>query len=731
MQMVLICHIMLQVKNLQHRSLVNSNNMKNDNTRRPKTTRRALACASLILSGSAMGQTAQTLPSITVTGSGRDLPAVAPGGQAATGARLGMLGNTDIIDAPVSVNAYTEQVIQDQQARTLADVLQNDPSVRYTTNSGHMLEHFKIRGLDVNGPSVAMNGLYGIAPNGHVPTEFLERVEVLRGPSAMLSGMAPDTNLGGTINLVTKRATAEPILDFTTSYSSGSYGQGHVDIGQRFGDDQRLGVRFNGAYGTGDTGVAEQKKGRQLGAIAIDYDAENWRVMLDAYSLRQTIDNGSQGMYGFATGPGLTHLVDVPDSDTNMFRGTHGEYKDNGFSLRGELDINDNLSAYASVGAANSSGQGLMFGTRVIVTGDDGSAMGSVYNVHTVTRGRVAETGLRGRFNMGTVTHTVNMSANVLRHQEGTNNKANTGWAQNIYNPVTPVFPAAPDAPAYNQIDNVLSSFALTDTLDIADGKVLLTLGARLQRVKQTGLNQQDYDESRLSPSLGIVVKPWGENTSLYANYMEGLSPGQIVPTGLGYLNEGASFKPLQTKQMEIGVKQRLGDFMHTLSGFQIDRPTLIKNAAGTLMTEGGKQRIQGVEWTMFGKITPTISVLGGVSYLNAKQRDTGKDSFGVPNWTANVGLEWATPVTGLSVGGRTVYTGKQWANSANTLRLPSWHRFDLNAKYETKIASTPVTFNLYVENVTDRQYWSGMFTDGYVMPASPRTVRLAATFAF
>src|SRR5690606_26791113 len=139
--------------------------------------------------------------------------------------------------------------IQNQQARTLADVLQNDPSVRFTTNSGHMLEHFKIRGLAVNGPSAMLNGLYGIAPTGHIPTEFLERVEVLRGPSALLSGMSPDENIGGTVNLVTKRATAEPITTFTTSYSSDSYFQGHVDVGRRFGEEQRLGIRFNGAYG--------------------------------------------------------------------------------------------------------------------------------------------------------------------------------------------------------------------------------------------------------------------------------------------------------------------------------------------------------------------------------------------------------------------------------------------------------------------------------------------------
>ncbi|AEC22148.1 TonB-dependent siderophore receptor [Pusillimonas sp. T7-7] len=696
-------------------------------TRTQTTTACAFALAALGALANANAQSTQTLSTITVQGADDEsLPPVAPGGQAATGARLGILGNVDILDAPISITSYTAELIQDQQARTLADVLQSDPSVRFTTNSGHMLEHFTIRGLDVSGPSIMLNGLYGIAPKGHVPTEFLERVEVMRGPSALLSGMAPVDNIGGTVNLVTKRATAEPITNFTTSYSSDSYFQGHVDVGRRFGEEQQLGIRFNGAYGSGDTGVEDQKKQRRLGALALDYQGNNWGLKLDAYSSREKIENGSQGMYGLVGRGGVGELVDVPDAKSNMFRGTHGTYDDEGFSLRGDFKLNDNLNAYASVGAANSTGKGLMFGTRVVVTDHDGSADGYVYNVHTITRGRVAETGLDGRFNTGSVVHNVRASASWLNYKEGTANNPYTGWPQNIYDPISPPqFPGDPGVPDFS-VDNILTSYALADTMDMANGKVLLTLGARLQRVKQ---KLQDYDESKLSPSIGVVVKPWGENTSLFANYMEGLSPGETVPTG--YDNEGETFKPLTSKQTEVGFKQRLGTFTHTVSAFQIERPTLVDSDDGLRLTEGGDQRLRGVEWSMFGQITPTLGVLGGVAYMDAQQRDTGLDSYAVPKWTANLGLDWTTPITGLNVGGRVVYTGKQWADTGNTIELPSWHRFDLNARYATKISNTPVTFNLYVENVTGREYWSGLFNSGFLMPASPRTVRLAATFEF
>ena len=697
-----------------------------------------LACATALTSMAlpALAQSTSpastTLPEVAVT-SQHDpeaLPAAAPGGKAAQGLRLGVLGNTDIMNAPFSATAYTQQAMQDQQARTLGDALQSDPSVRYTTNSGHMLEHFRIRGLDVHGPSVAYGGLYGMAPKGHIPTEMIERVEVLRGPSTLLGGMAPGSNLGGTINLAPKRATAQPITQLTTSYSSDSYVQAHADVGRRFGKEGRLGLRFNGAYGKGETSVADQNKGRRLGALALDYQGDAWNVALDAYSSHETIRNGSQAMYGLTARRdsvvGIGRLVPVPDADVNAFRGTNGKYNDDGAMVRGELRLAPDWTAHLAAGAVNSQGRGLMFGTRMIVTGDNGAAKGYVYNVDTITRDRVAEIGLHGNFTTGTVKHTLNVTASALNHKEGTSSRASEGWDQNVYNPVTPPFPAAP-APAQFTTDTDLRSLAVIDTMALAGDRVLLTLGARLQNVRDI----DGYNESRVSPSAGVLFKPWGDNTALFANYMEGLSPGEIVPYNAGYTNEGQSFAPYRTRQLELGVKHRQGTLTHTLSAFQIHRPTLIEAADGSSLYEGGKQRLHGVEWTVFGQIAPTLDLLGGAAYTQSQQRDTGKDSYGVPGWTANLGLDWATPLQHLSVGGRVVYTGSQWANSANTLRLPNWHRFDLSAKYQTRWGQTPVTLNAYIENVTGRNYWSGLFSDGYAMPASPRTFRLSATFAF
>ena len=57
-----------------------------------------------------------------------NLPPVAPGGQVATGGREGFLGNRDYMDTPYSGTSYTSTLIQNQQARTIADVVANEPS---------------------------------------------------------------------------------------------------------------------------------------------------------------------------------------------------------------------------------------------------------------------------------------------------------------------------------------------------------------------------------------------------------------------------------------------------------------------------------------------------------------------------------------------------------------------------------------------------------------------------
>lgn len=676
-----------------------------------------------------------TLPQVTVRDSyeREDLPNLAPGRMAAKGARLGILGATSIVDAPVHVNAYTRELAEDWSALTLQDVLENDSAVVFTTNEGHMLQNFNLRGLDMGAIDIGTNGLYGIAPANQVPIEMFERVEVLRGPNVLLSGMPPAASVAGTVNMVTKRALAKPIAELTATYGTHSYGQLHADLGRRFGAEQRLGLRFNGVYGKGEMGARDEQQRRRVGALGLDYLGERARFSLDLYNSVNNIDNGSPGMFSF-TGrgaiAGVGVLLDPPRGDTNMFRGTYGKYDNSGVLARAEFDFSRDWQGYVAVGGSNSVGQGLMFGTRAIVTGLDGTTRGAIYNVDTRSQRRTAEAGVIGKFETGGIRHRAQLSANVLRIREGTNNTpCNYCYTTNMYDPVDPVFPSAPVWTGWESArvasKNNFTSLAVADTMSFAGDRLLLTVGGRHQSVK---MPYENYSKSRFSPMVAAVVRPWGDKISLFGNYTEGLEPGQVV--GTGYANEGEALAPRVTKQVELGVKLQAGELTHTFSAYQIRRPSFITDSSNALVA-GGEQRLRGLEWSVFGKASESLTLLGGITHIKSQQRDTGLDTYGVPGWRARLGLDWQTPVQGLKLGGRVHYTGSQWSDSGNRIRVPAWHTFDLIASYATRVGATPVRFNASVENVADKKYWIGVFNDGFVMPGAQRTFRLSATVSF
>ncbi len=118
-----------------------------------------------------------------------------------------------------------------------------------------------------------------------VAIESIEGVEVLKGPNAMLFGMAPRGNVGGNINVVPKRAGDTPITQFTGSYISDAQFGAHLDVGRRFGPDNSLGVRFNGLVRDGTTPV--------YGLRGLYRDGGTW-PRLQVGPFRASVDLGYQ-----------------------------------------------------------------------------------------------------------------------------------------------------------------------------------------------------------------------------------------------------------------------------------------------------------------------------------------------------------------------------------------------------------------------------------------------------
>lgn len=681
----------------------------------------------------------ETLPEVVVSTARavEDRSAYA-GKQVARDGRAGMLGQRDFLDVPFNVTNYTEEVIADQQARSIGDVLQNDPSVRQTSARTNINEDFSIRGFTVASQDIALNGMYGLMPYFRVPVEMAERVEVLKGPSALLNGMPPSGNVGGSINIVPKRAGDQALSRFGVTYMSDSVYGGTADLGRRFGENNEFGVRLNGMYHKGDTALDQQKLEEFMGSLALDYRGERLRVTADFINQQETIN---KVVRQFTVGAGLTKMPGAPDNQLNYPGYGHSQMKDRSMVLRGEYDVTDAVMVYAGVGSRNSQMDAVAGNPSLTSANGNYSSM-AMWQLFEV-KSESFEAGSRIKFDTGPVGHQVSLGATKVSQNTDIHFVALSGTINgNIFDPVYI------DTPSTSGLNGnklkygtmTLTSYALADTLSFLDDKVQLTLGARHQSVEQQAYNfvtgaksGPGYDKGALTPVAGVVFKPQ-ENVSLYANYIEGLSQGQQAPVGTS--NSGQMFSPYKTKQKEAGVKVDWGKIATTVSVFEIERPSAI-TTNGTYRVSG-EQRNRGVELNVFGEVTEGVRLLGGSAYTQGKLVKSGDDgkfngntAVGVPDWQISLGGEWdPVPVPGLTLTSRVIYTSKQYVDQANNLSIPSITRFDIGARYKTVLNATPVTLRANIENLFNRDYWNTS-NEGYIYLGMPRTLLLSATADF
>ncbi len=738
--------------------------MKRSTPVAPTAIAAALACASFAVQAQTLPAAAEsdavtTLPTITIKASAdasaQGLSPLYPGGQVARGGRAGILGTKDNLDTPFSITSYTNELIQDRQARSVGDVLQNDPTVRTARGFGNFQESYFIRGFILNSDDVAYNGLYSLLPRQYIATELFERVEVLRSASAFLNGANPGGGgIGGSINLLPKRATNEPLTRFTLGAGSGSQFNVAADVARRFGPDKSTGLRFNAALRDGGTAVDDEKARLGLVALGLDWRSRDVRLSADVgwqdNRLKRTRTNVS------LTGT-VTAVPDAPDAASNFAQPwSYSNERDLFSTLRGEFDLGAGVTAWAAYGLRRSE-EANSLANLDVSDATTGAASTSRFDNTRKDKVDTGELGLRGKLRTGPVAHEWVASAAYFALEK----KNAYAWdffntlATNLYTPVawdrpdfTPATFVGNDlaAPALTGRTR-LTSFSIGDTLSMADGRVLVTLGLRHQKLDisnfayTSGDLSDRYRKNRTSPMVGVVVKA-SKQLSVYANYIEGLTQGETAPLFVTPppANAGEALPPYVAKQKEIGVKFDSGSLGASLALFSTSKPRSFIDAAN-LFTAAGEDLHQGLELSVFGKAADSLRLLGGATWLDAEQKSTGsaatdgKRVIGVPLLQANLGAEWDVPgLPDLALDGRVVYTGASYADAINTLKVPGWTRLDLGARYLIDVQGKLVTLRARIDNVTNRDYWSsvgGYPGIGYLVVGGPRSFGLSASVDF
>lgn len=710
------------------------------------------ALLSTLLSGPARAQDATVAPDpveeLVVTGSQVRLPPAFAGGQVASGARVGLFGAQDVMETPFSITAYTEALGRNQQARSVADILQNDPVVRVSKGFGNFQELYVVRGFPVFSDDMTYNGLYGVLPRQFVASELLERVEVFKGASAFLNGAAPGgSGVGGAFNLMPKRAPAAPLNRVTAGYEDGEAWYGAADVARRFGQDAALGLRANLALRRGESSVDAEDRSLDVVGLGLDRRGERARFSLDL---------GWQNQKIAAPRPTITPLAGVPQppsASSNFAQPWTRTHERQLFgAARGEFDFSQTVSAWAAFGGRTGKEDNVLANPTALPSGDV-----SAYRFDNVRKDTVwsADAGVRADVTTGPVDHRLVLSASQVQIRSANayafSNFA--GFASNLYAPVAVTSPS-PDFFVGGDLSDPLvtervrnSSVAAADRLSFLDGALQATVGLRYQRIVtrsydyNTGARASGYSGDALTPALAVVWRPRNE-VSVYANYAEALIPGQIAPAtsgGAPVTNAGEVLDPFRGEQMEAGIKFERAGFGATLSLFRLTLPSaFVENG---VFAANGEQRNQGLELSFYGEPVAGLRILGGATLLEAELKRTsagaldGLRPIGAPRTQANLNVEWDAPaVPGLTLEGRVVHTGAQPVSADNTARLDSWTRLDLGVRYAVEANGVPLSLRARLENVADSNDWvavGGYPGANYLTLGSGRTLRVSVSADF
>lgn len=708
---------------------------------RPSLTSVALGCGLSLGSLPVLADTPEQLEPVVVTAP-RD--AERPSGFDANDATLGPLGSRKLIDTPYSISVVNAEMVGNQQASSLTDVMKYLPSTQMEARGGMDVGRPQSRGM--RSDVVANNHLDGLNVVGTTayPMEMLERVEVVNGLTGALYGPASPA---GNFNFVQKRPTRDDLRRLTLGYKSRGALSAHGDLGGRLGQQGVAGYRLNLLYEDGESYVRDSDLKRKLAALALDFHLTPATVLEVSASHYRFDKFGLPGSFAYGV---AQRLPTAPDASRpgygQPFTGMELETNTLSTQLRHAISPNWKLNV----------GIGRQIADRYLATATN-TLQGNAGDYSTRT-----SSGVAGRFvvesNLASLNGTV--TAGGIEHDLVL---STTGYKWEIYSAVNSVaYPLGEasfdnpqiypdpgflhDGPRYYAGRTRTQSFTVGDTMSFNPQWSLMLLGShailKSDSYDRTGARSSEYAKNGFSGTAALSFKP-RPDISTYIAYADTLQEGSVAPDTAS--NANAVLSPFRSKQYELGAKYAFGALNAGVAVFQIDRPFAFTGADNEFRVQG-QQRNRGLELSFNGELGSRWALYGGFTLLNAKLGDTanpstsGKRMVGVPKLQASLLGEYRVlELPGLTLTGNLRHTGKRAINTANTAFVDGYEIIDLGLRYSHRLIGKATTWRLAVNNVTDKRYWAALFPgniDGGVAAGSaflgdPREVRMSMSMDF
>jgi iron complex outermembrane receptor protein len=645
----------------------------------------------------------------------------------------GSFRGADIMEVPATVNVITREVLELQAVGGLYDAVRNTAGVSRQQNGGDTWDQLVIRGIAVeNRTNYRLNGSLPIMNFSQVPMEDKERVEVLKGATALYYGF---TSPAGVVNFVTKRAGSTPVSTVGMTVDQNGSAVASADVARRFGESQQVGVRVNLAGGTLASYMDDVGNGnRKFASAALDWRV-NSRLLLKAdleYDKRRVTEQAGiqlpTAVGGVITLPPAVDPKRLIGPDWARF-----EAQTKNALLRADYALSDDWALTVEAGHSETARDRSLAIFRLtnaaaLLTGA-GRITGNLQ--HSVVDSDMLRAELAGTVLTGAVKHDITFGATRTDKGQDPIYQANyTIASQNLYQPVpitSYTIGATPTTPTTAALDSRDAGVYAIDRLTLSSNWQAVAGVRNVQYRSDQGSNH--YDVSKTTPMAALIYKV-NSDMSFYASSSQGLEEGETAPTGSA--NVGTRMAPGVSRQKEIGARWRTpggGGTLLQAALFDINRPGYYTNTAN-IFTADGEQRYRGLELSAQGKLTRQLSWQSSAQLLDPEFRRINADYNGklpenASKQTASTFLSYELAgVPGLSFNGGAYYTGRRPVNDLNQAFLGGVTLFSAGARYATSIMGKNTVWQANVDNAADKQYWAGAGTR--LASGAPRLIKLS-----
>lgn len=686
---------------------------------------------------------------------------------------------TNLRDVPQAVSYVTKELIDDQMAFNMMDVLKNISGVSQNsfTNNKYIL-----RGFESESKQTLINGLKAFSGERNADIlPYVEKLEVIKGPaSALFANSSP----GGTINTVTKKPLEESrkSINFTT----GSFNTVRVasDFTGPMNQSRTLLYRLNLAYQ--NTGSFRTLQGKESFAVAPSFSFipdDKTRINFDLVFVNDngrndrgqpsySPVNGVGDVYATPTSLSLSRVNDAVKSQklfstlslnrkiTNaisfnlsylkgVFKEDLREHRtanqnavdENGVAIPDLLEMrynyrlsdnySDNLSSYFVFDFKTGPVDHKLLAGYDFIQNADGLG-----NTTSEAKGYLSADG---KSSISKYDPTKKSKYLIVNGRPVPNvpfaSLSNTDYS--ISDPNKYISVSAQDKLGKYKTNGVY----VQEQLAWRNLKVLLSLRKEFYTdVVNYGKNtENEVKQSALLPRFGLVYTPI-KMVSVYGTYVYGFQPQSASYIG-DPTRYGGPFDPLKSNMIEVGVKSGWFDdkLSANLAFYKIEQNNVLQSAgdAGNpdLLRQIGQITGKGIELDIYGSILPNLNLTANLAInkteitksLNAAE--IGKQAANSPKFQGGIWAKYdfiTTDLKGLGVALGTNFQSDKTSEASN-LTLPKYTLVNGALYYTINKIKLSGTFN----NIFNKTYWLGADSYTRLFPGAPRSFLFGVGYTF